>query len=93
MSLIVRPPSWANSTDSLPATPTWPGTGIVSGAANVDGTIVSVLPAVTYDIEFLVVLISGFGTAAANTATLVDIMVDPAGGTSWLTAPLIPAAA
>ncbi len=67
-----------------------PGTAVTAGASNVDGATVSLIAAITHDIEYLVISSSTFFTSAANTSTLLDIMIDRAGGTTWETNPVIP---
>lgn len=61
------------------------GTSITGGASNADGTAVTVLPALAHDCEYLWLGISGtaitLGTSA--NAALMDLLIDPAGGTSW----------
>jgi hypothetical protein len=59
------------------------GDTVTAGASNADGTAVTLLTALTHDIEYIRVVARGFTTAAADTSTLADILFDPAGGTSW----------
>lgn len=87
MALITPPFSFADVTDNLTGTPdtgSAPGTGVVSGASsNSDGTPVTLLSALAHDVHYLQI---GIGRGAINsnaTNYLLDILVDPAGGTSW----------
>lgn len=87
MGLIIRPPSWAHCTSNLGgAAPT-----ITGGSAGVEGTPVALFSsAVTHDVEYLVIALWGDFIAATNSSGLFDILIDPAGGTSWdTTNPLI----
>lgn len=59
------------------------GSAVVPGASNADGSAVTLLPALTHDCEYLVLAVSGFGLSGSNTSALLDILIDPAGGTSW----------
>lgn len=63
------------------------GTQFTSGAANADGTAVSMLSALTHDVEYLRLIIGGETITSANldNTCLVSILIDPAGGTSWAT--------
>lgn len=85
MSLIAAPPQWAYCTDNLPSTPspTATGTAVTCGANNSDGSTVSVMT-LTHDAEYLVI---GFAAQSSqsgvNSSSLVDVLVDTAGGTSW----------
>src|SRR5215207_4816840 len=86
MSLIVKPPSFAYCTGSWdtanPAVA--PGTTVTpSATANTDGTAQTLIPALSHDCEFLVISAGGYTAAAALASTALDILVDPAGGTSW----------
>lgn len=85
MSLIVQPFRFANAVTNLSGAPaiTAPGTGFTGGNANVDGTVVQLLSALAFDVHYLVVGISGTQASAVDHNCLADILVDPAGGTSW----------
>jgi hypothetical protein len=86
--LILPPFAFANCTDNFSgSTPTNSnsGTAVTAAAgANADGTAASLIAAVPHDIHYLVV---GIGCVTAqsttDTAALIDILVDPAGGTTW----------
>lgn len=90
---LIRPagPSWAYCSHNLPSTPslTTVGTQVTPGTSNADGTAVTLLSALSHDVEYLKIWISGDGAASGlNTDILLNILIDPAGGTSW--SPLIP---
>jgi hypothetical protein len=61
------------------------GTGVTPGTSSVDGSAVEILPALAHDCEYLVLAISGFAISGNDSSALLDILVDPAGGTSWAT--------
>jgi hypothetical protein len=84
-------PGWAHCTSNISGTPsTTPGTAVTASAtANTDGTSVSLLTALSHDVEYLIIGVYGFGASTNNTSALLDILVDPAGGTSWLSTPII----
>lgn len=96
MSLLCAAPDWAFCSHNMGATPVGQSINFASavtvGASNTDGSASSILSAVSHDIEYLIIGLSGFGTAGTgiNPSTLLDIMHDPAGGTSWISDPLIP---
>lgn len=89
MSLILPPFRFAHSVDSLEGnTPNGNNvTGTIvtaGGSANTDGTAVSVLSSLAFDVHYLVIGVgSALSGSAADTAALLDVLVDPAGGTSW----------
>ncbi len=86
MRLFTQAPDWAHCSDNLPSTPstTNVGTSVTCGANNADGTAVSVLSALSHDVEFLVIgFSSSSSSSGVNNSCLVDVLVDPAGGTSW----------
>jgi hypothetical protein len=92
MSIIIKPPSWGHCTTNLTGTPstTVYGTAITAGANDADGAAVSFITSLTHDVEYLVIGINNFGgTANTNTSTLLDILVDPAGGSTWTTVPTL----
>lgn len=78
-------PQWQFEIDNLTGTPqnSTPGTNFTFGGANADGSAVSVLSALAQDIQYLVVGIAGAATTAEDNSALLDILTDPAGGTSW----------
>lgn len=87
MGLILpNGPAFAHWSDNI-ALPTGDGldygASLVPGTSNADGSAVTLLPALAHDCEYLVLGISGFALAGSNSSALMDILVDPAGGTSW----------
>lgn len=88
MSLITQPPAWTYFPSNIAGATPADGLGTVvtaSGSINTDGTAVELLPALTADLECIVVGTQNFTFATANTASLLDILFDPAGGTAWET--------
>ena len=84
MSLLIKPPSWGHCTSNYVGTaPSTLGTNLTAAANDADGTAVSALTAVGHDVEFLAIMAHGFNTTGANSSTLLDVLVDPAGGSSW----------
>lgn len=88
MSLIVpRGPSWAYCSTNMTGTPTGSGpdygTSITSGTSSSDGTAVTLLSALAHDVEYLNIFAEGFRISGQVGDTLLDILIDPAGGTSW----------
>lgn len=80
-------PNWAYCTHNLPATPSTTafGTTVVCGANNALGSAVSAIT-LTHDVEYLVIgFSSSSSSSGVNNSCLVDVLVDPAGGTSWST--------
>lgn len=62
------------------------GTAITAGANNADGAAVTVLSALSQDIEYLRLLPHGSGidaTQGINADISITVLIDPAGGTSW----------
>jgi len=59
------------------------GAGITAGVSSADGTAVTVMPALAHDCEYLWLAVSGLGTSNAANAALMDLLIDPAGGTNW----------
>jgi hypothetical protein len=94
MGLIIPDgPDWQAYSNNLSATPTQPGTAspgtavTSSATANTDGSDVSLMT-FDYDVELLEIIINRPWTTGESSA-LLDILIDPSGGTSWLTSPLI----
>lgn len=85
MSLILPPWYFSYCTDNQPNTPSVSahGTACTPGTSNADGTAVSLISAITHDVHRLCIHVSNAQTAAAAYYALMDILVDPAGGTSW----------
>jgi hypothetical protein len=85
MGLINQGPSFGRWTDNLGTFTDGRsyGTVYLAGTGAVDATAATLLTALSHDCEYMVLGFSGFGANAVNTATLLDILYDPAGGTSW----------
>jgi len=85
MSLILPAWGFANGVSSLTGTPPTfdVGVAVTAGANNTDGTAVGVLSALTFDCHYLIIGIGGTGLSTAQSHTLLDILTDPAGGTSY----------
>lgn len=86
MALITQSPAFAHWSDNI-ALPSADGldygSGVAPGLSNADGSAVTLLSALAHDCEYLVLAVSGFSLSGANTSALLDILIDPAGGTSW----------
>lgn len=84
MSLIIPPWTFANEVDNATGTPTtnW-GTTVTPGTSNADGTEATLLSALAFDVHYLAVGFSGYHIGSAAEYALADILLDPAGGTSW----------
>lgn len=81
-------PGFTHCTSTLPdapqATLTNSGIAVASGgSANADGTVVQLLPALTHDVHRITISLSASGASTVDTSMLLDIVTDPAGGTSW----------
>lgn len=83
-----HPLSFAYCTESYSGNPSLsPGTVVNLGASNADaGTVVALIGTpLTHDVELLEIIVtasSGAGTGI-DSSGLVDIVIDPAGGTTW----------
>jgi len=64
------------------------GQSIVPGASNVEGSPTQVASAanISQDIYYIILQVSGGNTSAAQKDHLLDILVDPAGGTTYVPA-------
>lgn len=87
MGLIIpNGPSWAYSAHTE-YNGSGGGNGYVTltsdSTANTDGSVVTLLAALSFDVEFLILSFRNSASSAVDTAGLADIMIDPAGGTSW----------
>lgn len=83
---LLRPPWYFNDcTDNFTGTPVSSlcGTAVAPGVSNADGTAVSLLSALAHDVHLLVIAFGGYALANNNANALFDVLVDPAGGTSW----------
>lgn len=54
-----------------------------SATANTDGTAVTLLSALAHDVEFVAIGLTQGSSSGANHGFLMDLLIDPAGGTSW----------
>lgn len=88
MSLLV--PKWyfnnyANNYSAAPAAPTVSdfGTPLNPGTSNADSAVVTAMSALAFDAHYLTLSMNGFFLSTAAAYTLLDVMIDPAGGTSW----------
>ena len=78
---------FANESDNLGSTvDATPGIQVTLGASNSDGSAVTLLSALGHDAHYLLIALYGNATqAGTNPCNSVDILQDPAGGTSWAT--------
>lgn len=84
MSLITQPVQFAYCTDNYASTPgTACATAFTAGASGVDGAAVSCIAAIGHDVHFLRIGVTGMQTSAADVSVAADLLIDPAGGTSW----------
>ena len=87
MSLAHTPgPAFQFAADNLTGTPSatgLAGTAFAYGGSNADGSAVGVLGALDQDACYLVVGFAGGASTGEDGSSLVDILIDPAGGTSW----------
>lgn len=63
-----------------------PGTSVVPGASNVEGSFTEIASAanIAHDIYFFTLWVYGGATASAAKSHLLDVGIDPAGGTSYV---------
>ncbi len=59
------------------------GVAITAGTSSADGAPVTLLPSLSHDCEYLWLGLSGIGNSGGANAALMDVLVDPAGGTDW----------
>lgn len=79
-------PDWAYCTHNLPSSIDASAAGVpcTSGASNADGSPVSLFSAaLAHDTEYLRLMISGAMAVSSNNDLLIDVLIDPTGGTSW----------
>jgi len=87
--LFGSPWGWSRMSSNLPlyantGTPTNNyGTNFTINANSTKGTTVSLIANLQHDVHYLTIGINGTGLSTADCNALIDIMVDPAGGTSW----------
>lgn len=92
MGLIAKPPSWSFCTSNLTGTPanTSNGATFTIGTSSAFGAAVSVLSALTHDVEYLVIAVSNSFLSTTDARSSMQVLIDPAGGTTWdTTNPLI----
>jgi hypothetical protein len=81
-------PSWAycshNLSSVIASSSTTFGTQVASGVSSADGSAVGLISALSHDAEYLRLRFASAsaGSGVDNNA-LMDILIDPAGGTSW----------
>lgn len=80
--MLVTPHSAGFTFGVTNVSPTSSNTAFTAGGSNADGTAVSVLSALARDGHYLVVSGGGMDSGEDNNA-LGDVLIDPAGGTSW----------
>ena len=88
MALIVPSgPNWAYYTDNMPSTPSASqfGTTVTAGANDTMGTAVTCISALSHDCEYMQIFPGGYASSTNAGETIMDILFDPAGGTSWTT--------
>lgn len=86
MGLILPPgPGFGYANSNLTGTPVTntPGTNFTFGASNADGTAVGLGVTAAEDLVYVVLGIGGCATTAEDNSALLDLMTDPAGGTSY----------
>lgn len=88
MGLINQGPSFAYWSDNLGTFTSGTSYGTahdpgVNAGTPADSTPGTILSALAHDCEYLILGFSGFGRSAVNTATFLDVLYDPAGGTAW----------
>lgn len=83
--MIVLPPwQFSDYTTNLTGTPaSVPGTDFDTGLNNADGSTFSVLSALGHDAHLFEIICWGVFNSGDDGNALLDVMVDPAGGTSW----------
>lgn len=80
-------PSWAYTSHSMPSTlftntATF-GVQVASGTGSADGSAVTLISALSHDAEYLRLALCTTKTSDIDNNCLMDILIDPAGGTSW----------
>lgn len=92
MGLVVPGgPVWARSSTNLTSTPNAAinGSTVTPGTSNANGSSFTLISAVAHDVEYLVIGAAGYLTTGSDNSSQIDILIDPAGGTSWSSTPLI----
>lgn len=88
---MMPPWYWTYEVENLAATPLAANTGdlFTAAANNADGTVVAITDAggsslvLAADLHHIVIGFGGINTPSADGQCLVDLLQDPAGGTSW----------
>lgn len=88
-----RGPDWGFCSHNLPAPPSSTTLGIscTPGLSSADGSAAALLGALAHDVEYIRLMFSldtSVSQSALNNTIMANILIDPAGGTSWAT--LIP---
>lgn len=87
MGLILpKGPDWAYCSHNMPASidASLVGTAVTtSDTANTDGSAVTLLGALTHDVEYLRLMISGSMILSRQNDFVLSLLRDPAGGSSW----------
>lgn len=85
MGLLQAPWRFTRGASNLSGTPdaATVGTAFTAGASNSDGSAVAVLSALAFDCHYLIIGIAGISAAGADAQCLLDVLTDPAGGTSY----------
>jgi hypothetical protein len=85
MSLIVPPWYWNYCTTTADQNPqaATDGVAFTAGANDADAAAVTVLSALAHDVHYIEILFAGIVSATNNVNALADLLVDPAGGTTW----------
>jgi hypothetical protein len=86
--LVPNGPAFAHASDNLgPLAHDGTGFGpqIPVGVSNADGADTAIMSALGHDCEYLFLSVYGVGSSGAAPPALMDLLVDPAGGTSWST--------
>ena len=90
MALILPPFYFGYCTSSFPSgdatTPTAPTSGpghaVTFGANDADGSVVAAVTP-SHDVHYLIVSVTGNFSSGVDAKSLLDVVSDPAGGTSW----------
>lgn len=87
MALASAPPVFAYHSNNYPAgplsNPTTFGTAFTAGGNDADGAAVTLLSALGHDVHLLKLTMNGITTSTADGNAVADLLIDPAGGTSW----------
>lgn len=86
MGLGLNPWGFTDAVSSLTGKPPTGGginTAFAPGTSNADGTAVSVLSALAFDVHYLIVGVQGVSLSTVAAYCLLDVLIDTAGGTSW----------